>query len=372
MKTVAINLISFSSDHQVGTLVFTKRLMKEWLNTFSPNYNIIIYIQSHLSPEVFNIPNLQNITIIKVPKFKNSIHRIFFEQTIFYKYIKKSDIFFSPSLSMPLFVQSYKIVTFHDMIPYINKKKYGFIRNAYVKLFSYLYAKYSNKIITVSENSKNDIIRFLKCDNSKIDIVYNFISRNEIISNEHISRIRTHTDIDLSTPYFLTVCTLQPGKNIERLIDAFSIFNKDYPTHKLFIVGGYGWGYETILKKIKESSSSHNIVLLGYRDDAQLQMLYKYCIGVVYVSLYEGFGIPPLEGFMFNKLCVASNNSSLPEVVGEAGILVDPLDINDIARGLKNIMSSNNLLINIPKQLSKFDPTEQAKKFDNIIKKSLS
>lgn len=371
-KKIAINLISFSNDRKVGTLVFTQRLLRVWFKKFGYKYKFIIYVQEHIPIATFDILLSKNIKIIKVPKFKNSFHRIIFEQTLFYKYIEDVDIIFSPSLSMPLFAKGIKIITLHDMIPFIDKKKYNFIRNIYVKLFTRLYVKYCDHIITVSSNSKNDIVKFTKCPPAKISIVYNFIPKEEFISTKKLDNAKSQFDLELKKPYFLTVCTLQPGKNIERLIDAFAIFNEEFPNHKLFIVGGYGWGYDSILKKAKGSSSSNNIVFLGYRDEIELQMLYKNSIGVVYVSLYEGFGIPPLEGFMFNKLCVASNNSSLPEVVGEAGILVDPYDTNDIARGLKNFMYSDCLKCNIPKQLSKFDPFEQAQKFDNIIQKSLS
>lgn len=367
MKKVGINLISFANDRKVGTLVFTQRLLKLWFDLYSDQYEVFVYIQKHLSPEVFNIPLKDNIKIIKVPKFRNSIHRILFEQTLFYRYLENTDIIFSPSLSMPLFGKGIKIITIHDMIPFIDKNKYGIIRNFYVKSFTKLYTRFCDKIITVSTNSKVDIVKFTKCKPDKITIVYNFIPEDEILPQEKFDEITYLNDIDLKSPYFLTVCTLQPGKNLERLIDAFDIFHKNNPQYKLYIVGGKGWNYQSILNKISHSSSCKDIVSLGYRDDEVLQVLYKNCSGVLYVSLYEGFGIPPLEGFMFNKICLASNNSSLPEVVGKAGILVDPLDKEKIALGMKSLINEEQAYKFIVDQIKKFNPNDQVAKFNKII-----
>lgn len=367
MKTIAINLISFANDRMVGTLVFTRRLLKEWIRHYGENYEIHVYMQNHLSLDVFGIPELNNITIIKVPQFRNSIHRILFEQTLFYRYLKPADIYFSPSLSMPLFAKGKKIVTLHDMIPFINKNKYGIIRNSYVQIFTQLYVKHSDKIITVSSNSKKDIIKYTECNPENIKVVYNFIPKEEKLSATILEELSSKTDIDLSKPFFITVCTLQPGKNLERLIDAFSIFHKENENYRLFIVGGNGWNYESIIDKISKSSARDNIIRLGYRDDAELQMLYRFCEGVVYVSLYEGFGIPPLEGFLFNKICLASNNSSLPEVVGKAGLLVDPYDSNEIAEGLRRLIHEKEAYKHIQEQLTKFDSFLQVSIFNKII-----
>ena len=120
---------------------------------------------------------------------------------------------------------------------------------------------------------------------------------------------------------------MQPAKNIDGLIDAFHLFHLENPSFYLYIVGSKGWNYRNLFTQVEKYNLEDRVIFTGYLDDSELSILYSKCIGVVYVSFYEGFGIPPLEGFYHNKSCVASNTSSIPEVVGKAGVLVDPYGI---------------------------------------------
>ena len=110
------------------------------------------------------------------------------------------------------------------------------------------------------------------------------------------------------------------------------------------------------------------VFFLGYLDDKKLSTLYSACIGVAYVSFYEGFGIPPLEGFYHNKVCIASSTSSIPEVVGKAGILVNPHEISSIYLGLKLFLKEKEKLTKyIPEQLRKFNPQKQIQVFNDLF-----
>lgn len=372
-QRIAFNLITFSNTKAIGTFVFTRRIFKEFFKCDTRNYEIVIYIQKGISTEAFCIPEQDNITIIRVPKFSIPIFRVIFEQTLFYFYEKKSDYLFTPSLSLPFFFSGKKILTIHDIIPFFKIKKYNWIKQKIITLTTILSIKKADLVVTVSENSKQDLIKHLNIDKSKIRIIYNFICDNEDIINItetipdsiNIPQIKS---LSLKEPFFLTVSTLQPAKNIAGLINAFNLFLKDKPDYYLYIVGDKGWGYAPLFNLVKELHLESRIFFLGYLDDNTLSILYSTCIGVVYVSFYEGFGIPPLEGFYHNKACVASDVSSIPEVVGKAGILVNPYDINSIDSGLKSfLLEKNNLIKYIPKQLEKFNPKLQIKSFINLF-----
>lgn len=370
---IAINLISFSSTKSVGTLVFTKRILCELFRRNANNLSYIIYLQKGIPLDTFCIPESSNIKVVRVPRFSNSILRIVFEQTLFYFYLKKSDIFFTPSLSLPIFVPGKKILTIHDMIPFWDKNKYSFIIRYYVILMTHLAARMSDCIVTVSESSKRDIIKYVNITPKKIHVIYNFILDNEdVIKKRTVQQntllVNDGINLRLDVPFFLTVSTLQPAKNIDGLIKAFALFKKKNSSYYLYIVGNKGWNYNSLFDLVKQYKIEENVIFSGYLDDDALSILYSYCKGVVYVSFYEGFGIPPLEGFYHGKICVASNISSIPEVVGNAGYLVDPYDINSIANGMELLINDvENKVQFIPQQLQKFVPENQIKKLIDLF-----
>lgn len=364
-KIIGINLISFRDTKAVGTLIFAKRLFTV-LNSYHEIENIkfIFYIQEHINIDDFNIMSNCEVQIVKVPSLKSAAKRIIFEQTFFYLYIKKCDIMFSPSLSLPLFGRYKKILTIHDMVTFVIKDKYTKLEHFVINLMTKLYSKKADLIITVSQNSKNDICKYTSTPPDKVKIIYNFIGNNETI----LKRNNFDINIKIDAPYFLTVTTLQPAKNIERLIKAFVLFSKNNTKYKLYIVGNKGWRYENLFKLVEDNLMTEKIIFTGYLEDEQLAYMYENCEAVVYMSLFEGFGIPPLEGFYHNKVCLASNNSSIPEVVGKAGILKNPLVVEEIADGFSEILTNkDNLRKYIPEQVEKFNPLKQADNFIRII-----
>lgn len=367
---VAINLIAFNDVKAVGTLVYTRRLLSELLKIENVDKDVqfVVYAQRHIDLTAFALPVNRSITIVRVPTMRSAIKRILFEQTFFYLYLRYCDVFFTPTLSMPLFARGKKLFVLHDMVPFVIPGKYSYIRLKYIKAITKLYANVCDRLITVSNNSKQDIIKFLKIKPDKISIVYNSIPFNEPLVN---------VDVDLSflnqshinRPFFLTVSTLQPAKNIDGLIKAFAVFSKLHPQYFLYIVGNKGWGYKPLFDLTKELDMECRVKFLGYVNDENLAALYQGCEGVLYVSLYEGFGLPPLEGFYHGKACVASNTSSIPEVVGEAGLLVDPYDQQSIVEGMECFITvKSELEQKIPQRVDQFNPQTIAKQFLNILR----
>ena len=148
----------------------------------------------------------------------------------------------------------------------------------------------------------------------------------------------------LQADYFLHVGTLEPRKNLVRLIQAFDLVRrKSHEDIQLVLAGGKGWKYESIFEEIHRLNLHDSVRLLGYVPDEDLPGLIKGARAVVYPSLYEGFGIPPLEAMAVGTPVLTSNTSSLPEVVGDAAVLVDPEDVGSIASGMEDIWTDGDL-----------------------------
>jgi glycosyltransferase involved in cell wall biosynthesis len=377
--SVAFNLISYHDTRAEGSFIFMRRLFEQMQECDLSMFHFIVYVQRHINLDDFCFPKKYSYEIIRVPKLKNSIFRILFEQTIFYFYLKCSNILFSPSsISMPLFSRSYKIQSIYDMIPFIFPRKYNRFRRWYIKMMTKLVARTCDHIITTSQNSKKDLIKYLKIDTSKISVIYTFIPPSDPVIRRQNMQIDKEvkavdgTIIDINKVFFLTVAALQPAKNIEGLLRAFKIFKQTHKNYYLYIVGNKGRGYKQMYMLAEELQLTENVLFTGFVDDANLSKLYEKCFGIAYFSFYEGFGIPPLEGFYHCKACVASNISSIPEVVGNAGILADPYDIDDMANAIEQFINQKlTLEKNIQIQVDMFNPKEQTNKFLELFNKIL-
>ena len=200
-----------------------------------------------------------------------------------------------------------------------------------------------DKIVTISEATKQDMIQHLRVDPSKIEVIYcgvDFKRFNDVGSNSHSVREK----YQLPDQYVLYMGTLEPRKNIETLIEAFKRFkvegDKSNAEIKLVLEGKKGWLYEGIFKKIQELGLENDVVDLGYIDEVDKPALYQMAQCFVFPSIYEGFGIPVIEAMAAGTPVITTNVSSLPEVAGEAGILVNPKDTVALAEGMNQLTTN--------------------------------
>jgi glycosyltransferase involved in cell wall biosynthesis len=254
---------------------------------------------------------------------------------------KKPDVFFSPSHYAPRFspvptaisimdlsyIHFPELFTKHDLYQLVNWTKYS--------------AKNARKIFTISNFSRNDIIKTYGKDSKAVITTYLGVkqiqdSRPKIKDMEEISK-----KFGISKPYILFVGTLQPRKNIVKLIEAFSLLkNKDT---ELVIVGKKGWLFEEIFQSPEKYGVADRIKFLDFVGDEDLPGLYKNALCFVLPSLYEGFGLPVLEAMKFGCPTVISDVSSLPEVGGDAALYFDPQSVDDIAKKLETVISDEKL-----------------------------
>ena len=292
----------------------------------------------------------------------------------------KFDVFFAPtSYIIPaLNFSSSNVVIVHDLFVFSSIKKSVKLKT---KLFENFFIKSalknSKKIIAVSQNTKNDLIKFFKIRDNKIIVIpWGVHSKYRIIEDKE--KILLFLDkYNLPEKFILFVGTLEPRKNIVRLIEAYylvindrlSIINNN---PKLVIVGKKGWRYQGIFNKVKELNIEDMVVFLDYVPEDDLPFLYQSAFCFIYPSLYEGFGLPPLEAMACGCPVITSNISSLPEVVGNAAVLVNPYKVDEIAFALKRILSDKSLRQELKKkgfvQAQKFSWGKTSQKILNILR----
>lgn len=241
---------------------------------------------------------------------------------------EKPDVIFSPTHYGPRFVHIPKVISVMDL-SYFTYPSMFRIKDLH-QLVNW--TKHSvvgaARVLTISEFSRNAIIKEYGIAPEKVVVTYPGLSMRKEGKTQQSS-----------SPYILTVGTLQPRKNFVRLIEAFSQVSKEYGDLKLVIVGKKGWKYEEILAAPRKYNVESLVQFLDFVPEEDLPGLYKNAALFVLPSLYEGFGLPVLEAMAASTTVVVSNSSSLPEVAGDAGIYVDPTDVASIAKGLRLALS---------------------------------
>lgn len=207
-------------------------------------------------------------------------------------------------------------------------------------------AKKAASILTVSEYSRQDIIKTYKLPSEKVVVTYNGIEPHFTLnasSQNEIQELRSRYGI--SRDYILAVGSLQPRKNLVRLIHAYSELrsrNNGF-NHQLVIVGRKLWLADGIFDEVKKQQWADDVILTGYVNDNDLAALYRSANAFVYPSLFEGFGLPPVEAMACGTPVITSNNSCLPEVTGDAAILIDPYNEREMADTILKVTSDKTL-----------------------------
>jgi len=297
-------------------------------------------------------------------KFRNRVIRVLWQYIIFPFELKKLkiDVLHSPNYITPLIKLGFKIIlTIHDLTFLLFPEKYTITKRLLFSKMLPLFIKKSDKIIAVSNNTKQDILRFFKLPEDKIAVTYESYPDyyNMSIPLPESKKIVSRYGIDKD--YILYVGMIEPRKNIISLLKAFVELDPDIDLD-LVIVGNKGWYFKEIeeyMSSISNRKLNNKIIFTGYVSEPELKYFYRAAFMFVYPSLYEGFGLPPLQAMACGTPVITSNVSSLPEVVGNAGIKIDPTDLKGLGKSMMKLTKNKEFREqNIVKGL------DNAKKFD--------
>ncbi len=256
----------------------------------------------------------------------------------------KADIFLSTDGYLSLSTKVPSIAVLHDLNFEYYPKDMPKLDLWYYKFFFPKFAKKAKRIITVSEYSKTDIHKLYGIDNSVIDVAYNGVKDAYFpINAEDKTEIKKkYTD---GQDYFVFVGALHPRKNLVGLFNAFDYYKKKRGSSstKLVIVGSKQWWTKSIRNAYENMDNKKDVVFTGHLSSEDLNMVVASAIAMTYVSYFEGFGIPIIEAFKAETAVITSNVTSMPEVAGDAALIVDPFDYKDIAAAMAKIESDTAL-----------------------------
>ncbi|MBA2260567.1 MAG: glycosyltransferase family 4 protein, partial [Acidobacteria bacterium] len=233
------------------------------------------------------------------------------------------------------------VVTIHDCI-HLRFPQYlpNQFAHAYARSSLWVATHRASRVLTVSEASKRDILKYFNVPASKVDVIYNGMDERleEAPTDEEMQNVRER--YQLNDPFVLYAGNIKPHKNLERLIEAFHALRRDGLEHvKLLIIGDEISKYATLRRAVHRHKLHKHVRFLGFVSDKTLACLYRLAGVFVFPSLYEGFGLPPLEAMASGTPVITSNVSSLPEVVGDAALLIDPYDAGAIAAAMRRVLT---------------------------------
>ncbi len=348
-------------EQKVGVSVYTLNLLRYFHSKATPDLRFIVYLKYTSSDVLPKQSPYFTYKVIHGPMFWSQLFLPI--HLWFYKLMGgKLDVFFSPAHYIPRLSPFKTVVTIHDL-------SYLYFPDEFLKKDLYQlrnWTKYALKnaqhIIAVSKTTKKDIIKECSVPDGKISVIHN---------GYEICTGRSQPAPTISFPYFLSVGTIQPRKNLSTLIKAFSQFHVKHPSFKLIIAGKKGWLYEDIFQQVVKMKMDKAVTFLGYVSDGKKINLFNNATAFILPSLYEGFGIPLLEAMSYGCPVISSNSSSLPEVGGSACLYFDPRNTTELVEKMELIISNkslvNDLVAKGREQIKSFSWEEAGKKTLNVL-----
>ena len=259
---------------------------------------------------------------------------------------ERAQLFHAPHYVLPPLTPCRSVVTIHDCIhlrfPQYLPSRIGY---AYARASLWTATHRAARVITVSEASKRDILRYFRVPESRIDVIYNAIDDRfwEAPAADDMERVRQR--YQLTAPFILYAGNIKPHKNLERLIEAFHLLRRDDALKdvQLLIIGDEISKYATLRRAVHRHKLHKHVRFFGFVSHQTLAALYRLADVFVFPSLYEGFGLPPLEAMASGTPVITSNVSSLPEVVGDAAMMIDPYKPQAIADAIRRVLAEPEL-----------------------------
>ncbi|KPJ69456.1 hypothetical protein AMJ44_03820 [candidate division WOR-1 bacterium DG_54_3] len=256
---------------------------------------------------------------------------------------EKIDVLLTPYFKAPIFSSSFIVLIINDVMPLLFPEESGAFRRLYFKLMLGIAVRRAAKIMTISENSRDDIVRIFKVPAEKIRVVH--LGVEEKFRSPEMSTEQIRRKYALPQKFILYVGNLKPHKNVQCLIEAYEALPAQMKEEYRLVLGAPRSDkyFPDIEKIVREKKLAHQILFTGFIEEKDLPSLYHMSSLFVFPSLYEGFGLPPLEAMACGCPVVSSNTSSMPEVLGDAALFFNPYDIEEMSLAIRKMLEDEDL-----------------------------
>lgn len=373
--TIAVNTRMLLKDRLDGIGWFAYQTLKR-ITQAHPEVNFIFLFDRKFDKDFIFSKNITPI-VLWPPTRHAFLYYLWFQISVkLFLNKTKPDLFLSPDGLLPLGAKCKQLAVIHD----INFKHYPQdLKFWTAKFFNYYFLKYAKKstrIATVSEFTKQDLIKEYNVSRDKIDIVPNAADEGFHPTTEE-EKIKIRQKYTAGSDYFIFIGSVSPRKNINRLLQSFELFKKENKSEiKLVIAGSIFWGEKEIYKTLKNMEFKNDVIFTGRVSDKDLKPLLASAFCLTYIPYFEGFGVPLLEAMRAEVPIISANTTSLPEIAGEAALYVNPFEVEEIKNAMLKIISNkelrNKLIENGKIQQQKFSWNNSADKLWASITKTIN
>lgn len=343
MSHIGIDARLLGTAQAAGIGRYTEELVR-YLVKYDPVNQYTIFVVNRAIDNALPVyaPNLTQVKVI-FPHYS-------LQEQLWYPRIlrrAKLDLIHYTNFNSPIFFSAApSVVTIHDLTLWFfsGRRHKGWLKKWFYKIAIKQTCLKAKQIITISNATKKDIIKYLKIDPPKIQVIHLAPAKQyqPVSDPKRIDDLKRKFNI--SKPYLIYVGQWREHKNIVRLIRAFSLLRRRYGfDYQLVLAGKIDQQYQFLPKLIKELGLDQEVMMVGYVSDAELPYLYSGAECFVFPSLYEGFGLPPLEAMACGTPVISSNLSAMPEILGDAAYYFDPLNVEAMAKAMSEVAKSFSL-----------------------------
>ncbi len=346
---IGIDIRSLVAGKRTGVEEYTIGLLRELFRSGSEHEYILFFnAWGKVEPDLAWAETFPNVTVrrFRIPNKLLNLSLWYLRYPKLDRLIGGTDVFFMPNLNFSAFSRETKlIVTAHDLSFEFFPETFSWKQRLWhfaINFCSLL--QRADRVIAVSESTKDDLVTRYRIPEAKIEVIHSGIDeRFRVMDRNDLSLLAVKKKYGLPYKFILYLGTIEPRKNLDALLSAFEAYQRsavgeEMMRYELVLAGRPGWNYEELFMAIGHSVYRDKIHLIGFVDDADKPALYNLASLFVYPSFYEGFGFPPLEALRSGVPVIASHSASLPEVVGAAGVLIDPYRPDEIYQAMRNIL----------------------------------
>jgi glycosyltransferase involved in cell wall biosynthesis len=346
---IGIDIRSLAAGRRTGVEEYTIGLLRELFRS-GPEHEYVLFFNAwgRAEPDLAWAEGFPHVTVrrFRIPNKLLNLSLWYFSYPKLDRLIGGTDVFFMPNLNFAAFSRSVKlIVTAHDLSFEFFPETFSWKQRLWhfaINFRSLL--RRADRVIAVSESTRDDLITRYRLPAAKVAVIHSGIDeRFRVMDRNDLSLLAVQEKYHLPYKFILYLGTIEPRKNLSALLRAFEAYQRsavgdEMARYELVFAGRAGWKYAEFFAAIDRSPVRSKIHMIGFVDDADKPALYNLASLFVYPSFYEGFGFPPLEALFSGVPVIASHSASLPEVVGAAGVLIDPYRPDEIYQAMRNIL----------------------------------